>query len=280
MTETVPPPTPEASPAPTHERVQVAAAEPAWPRPNAPALAAVGLITLLAFGGGWLAARYTGGAAREAIPQAAASRDAAAALRAVQGLEARIARLESDGALVARVSASGLAVVNLTAAAETPTGFASAVSAARRVLPASPDLVELEKLAQTGAPTRAGLVEAFPSVAARARAALRAAGGGERLNGLSRTLDRFFGRDTPEPRGLSPESVLARAQAHLEGGDLSGAADVLGNLPAPALEVFEPWIADVRRRTEIDRRLAAVRLMALGQFAAVPPGPAPGATPQ
>jgi hypothetical protein len=280
MSEPAPPLAAEPAPEPVASAAPVASTEPAWPRPNAPALAAVALLTLVAFGGGWLAARYSGHAARADVSEAAAAREAGAALRAVQALEARVARLESEGALVARVSASGLAVVSLTAAAENPTGFATAVAAARRVLPASPDLIELEKLAERGAPTRAGLVEAFPSVAARARNALRANGGGQRLDGFSRTLDRFFSRDTPEPRGLSPESVLARAKAHLDGGDLSGAADVVGNLPPPALEVFGPWIADVRRRTEIERRLAAVRLMALGQFAAVPPGPAQPAASQ
>jgi hypothetical protein len=186
-----------------------------------------------------------------------------------------VARLEADQALVARVSAAGLAVVNLTAAAENPTGFAPALAAAERTLPASPDLVALRDLASGGAPTRAGLAEAYPGVAARARAALSADGGGEALGGFRNALDRFFGRPAPEPRGLSPESVLARAEARVAAGDLAGAADVLGNLPPIARAAAQPWIADVRRRLEIDRRLAAVRLLALGQFAAVPGAPAP-----
>jgi hypothetical protein len=263
--------TPE--PAPEPQATSRAMSEPAWPRPNAPALAAVGLLTLLAFGGGWLAARYSGQAARADIPQAAASRDAGAALRAVQSLEARVARLEADSALVARVSASGLAVVNLTAAAENPAGFAPALAAAERTLPASPDLVALRALAATGAPTRAGLAEAFPAVAAKARRALREAGGGEPLAGFARSLGRILGQGEPEPRGVGPEVVLARAEARLGAGDLAGAASAVESLPEPARAAAAPWAADARRRLEIDRRLAAVRLMALGQFAAVPRPP-------
>ena len=253
------------------------ASDPAQPsraerlRRAAPVLGAVLVLALLAFGIGWTAARL----AAEPPGTAAASGEAARASRAVAALEARVARLEAEQALVARVSAAGLAVVNLTAAAENAAGFAAALQAAERVLPASPDLQALRPLAVEGAPTRAGLAEAFPAAAARARAAMRGQGGGEALGGFSRALDRFFGREPPEPRGLSPEAVMARAEAHLAKDDLAGAADVLTNLPPPARAAFEPWSAGARRRVEIDRRLAAVRLLALNQFAAVPGEAAP-----
>ncbi|MBW3616730.1 MAG: hypothetical protein KY446_03110 [Proteobacteria bacterium] len=258
MSDPAPPP----SPSPDHSWVRSA---PLW---------AVLAVVLLAFIGGWVAARSARRTAPAAVQPATVARELAAANRAVQALEARVARLEADQALVARVSASGLAIVNLTAAAENPSGFGPALAAAERSLPASPDLVALRGLAAAGAPTRAGLTEAFPAVAARARAALRAEGGGERLSGLGRALGRVFGQEPTQPRGVGAEAVLARAEARLASGDLAGATDALEALPEPARAAAAPWAADARRRLEIDRRLAAVRLLALGQFAAVP-GAAP-----
>jgi hypothetical protein len=255
-----PPPEPSSPAGPT----------PAEGRVNARALLAAAALALLAYGGGWLTARLSSSNEASRAEATREARDAGQALRAVQALEQRVARLESEGALVARVSAAGLAVVNLTAAAENPSGFAPALAAAERTLPASPDLVALRDLARTGAPTREGLAEAFPSVAARVRAALRRDGGGEALSGVGRALDRFFGRATPEPRGVGPEAALGRAEARLAAGDLAGAADALETLPSGAREAAADWISGARRRLEIDRRLAAVRLLALGQFAAVP----------
>lgn len=230
-----------------------------------------------AFLSGWFSSRLT--RAPEAVGPAVAAREAAATARTLATLEHRVARLEAEGALVARVSASGLAVVNLTAAAESPTGFGAALAAAERVLPASPDLAALRPLAEAGAPTRAGLAEAFPGVAARARAAERAGGGGERLSPLSRALDRMMGRTPEPPPGMGLEASLARAEARLASGDLAGAADTLAVLPPAARGAAAPWVADARRRLEIDRRLAAVRLLALSQFAAVPPAPAAATSP-
>lgn len=238
-----------------------------------PRVWAVLLAVLAAFGGCWLAARSGPDLRPVAAQSSSAAREALRTSQAVEALEARVARLEADQALVARVSASGLAVVNLTAAAENPTGFGPALAAAERSLPASPDLVALRALSAQGAPTRAGLAEAFPGVAARARAALKAQGGGERLSGFGRALGQLMGREPSQPRGVGPEAALSRAEARLAAGDLAGAADALETLPTPAQAAVAPWIADARRRLEIDRRLAAVRLLALGQFAAVPGGP-------
>jgi hypothetical protein len=206
------------------------------------------LVVLLAFLGGWLAARFAQISTPPGPQAGVAVREAAVAARAVQALEARVARLEAEQALVARVSASGLAVVNLTAAAENPTGFGPALAAAERSLPASPDLVALRALAGSGAPTRAGLAEAFPGVAARARAALRADGGGERLSGFARAVGRMMGQEPSQPRGVGPEAVLARAEARLAAGDLASAADALESLPSPAQEAAAPWVGDARRR--------------------------------
>ena len=242
-------------------------------RRRAPVLAAAAMLTLSAFGGGWLAARLAGGDSARPGP---AAREAADANRAVQALDARVRRLEAEQALVARVAAASLAVVNLTAATENEAGFQPALAAAQRVLPASPDLQALQPLAAQGAPTRAILVEAFPGAAARARGAVRATGGGNALGGFSRALDRLFGgAPPPEPRGLSLDAVIARAEARVAAGDLTGAADALAALPPPAQPAFASWMDGARRRAEIDRRLAAVRLLALNQFAAVA-APTPG----
>src|SRR5918998_652371 len=74
------------------------------------------------------------------------------------GLAARVARLEADQARTARAAAASLAAASLSEAAQSPAGFSDAVLAPERVLPASPDLAALRRLAPSGAPTRAALM--------------------------------------------------------------------------------------------------------------------------
>ena len=265
------PPEPQAAPA-------SARAEPGRVRASAPLLGAVAGLAVLAFVIGWLFTRLTGSGERPER-SAASVREAAAEASARRAVDARLGRLEADAAVLGRVAAASLAVVNLTAATENAGGFASALAAAERVLPASPDLQALRPLAAQGAPSRAVLVAAFPSVASRARGALRSeARGDPALGGFGRALDRLFGRPAPEPAGTGPEAAIGRVEARLAAGDLPGAIDAVDALPPAAQPYTLSWSAAARRRAEIDRRLAAVRLLALDQIAAVaaPPQPAPG----
>ena len=161
--------------------------------PSAPRSRAAGvgrfLWILLVFGllclaAGWWLGRETGPASPEAPPaqravrpftrpEPATSAPAAGPLVAADPvaqdggeLGARVSRLEADQARISRAAVASLAAASLSEAAQSPVGFSEALAAAERVLPASPDLAALRRLAPGGAPTRATLVVAYPEAAA------------------------------------------------------------------------------------------------------------------
>ncbi|HEX8570033.1 MAG TPA: hypothetical protein VF699_08940 [Caulobacteraceae bacterium] len=193
------------------------------------------------------------------------------------GLAARISRLEADQARTARAAVAGLAAASLSEAAQSPAGFADALAAAERVLPASPDLAALRRLAPAGAPTRAALVASYPEAAARAAAAARAPSEEPGLlSSVSRALARLVSvRRTGEVSGSGPDALLARAEARLEAGDFDGALDQLASLPGPARDAMAGWLNRADRRAAIDRHVAAVRTRALQDLALVAGQPAP-----
>lgn len=187
------------------------------------------------------------------------------------GLAARVSRLEAEQARTARAAAASLAAASLSEAAQSPAGFSDAVLAAGRVLPASEDLNALRRLAPTGAPTRAALLASYPEAAARAAAAARAPGDRSGLlASVSGALARLVSvRRTGDVRGSGPDALLARAEARLETGDFDGALDQLAALPPPSRDAMARWLNQAERRAAIDRHIAAVRMRALNDLAAV-----------
>jgi hypothetical protein len=199
------------------------------------------------------------------------------------GLSARVTRLESDQARIGRAAVASLAAASLGEAAESPAGFAKALAAAEAVLPPSPELVALRRLATAGAPTRAALAAAYPEAAAQAAAAARVPS--ERpglLTSVSRAFARLVSvRRTGDVSGSGPDALLARAEARLGAGDLDGALDQLAALPQPARDAMARWLNRAERRAAIDRHVVAIRAQALQELAIVARAPtAPGpATP-
>jgi hypothetical protein len=238
-----------------------------WSAPSAPAAAPA-------------AARPTPLRSTAALAPAAPATAAEAFVPDPSGLAARVARLEAAQATTARAAAASLAAASLGEAAESPAGFTQALAAAEGVLPPSPDLVALRRLAPAGAPTRAALAASYPAAAARAAAAARMPSDRPGLLGsLSRAFARLISvRRTGDVAGSGPDALLARAETRLEAGDLDGALDQLSSLPQPARDAMARWLNRAERRAAIDRHVAAVRAQAMRDLAAVSrlesPGPA------
>ncbi|OZA79429.1 MAG: hypothetical protein B7X77_02850, partial [Caulobacter sp. 39-67-4] len=89
----------------------------------------------------------------------------------IERLETRLALLEAGQKGVLDAAAASLAAAALAEAAQTSGSFEEELASLERVLPMSADLRALSRLAQTGAPTRAGLAAEFESLAARAATA-------------------------------------------------------------------------------------------------------------
>jgi len=246
-------------------------------------LCVLGGVAIASFGPRWLAVRSAPGAAAERTPAAepappppsapaaapAAAAPASEASPDVARLGARVARLETQQAQASQAAAAALAASVVVAASQGSGPFAEDLASFRAIAPPSPELQALERLAQTGAPSRIALAAGFPDYAARAASAARApgdkAGLGDRIvYALSRIVSLRRVGDVP---GDGVDALLARADRQVEDGDLDRALRTLDRLPQSAREAMAPWRARAERRAEIDRNAEALRARALQALA-------------
>ncbi|MBO9557440.1 MAG: hypothetical protein J7515_02495 [Caulobacter sp.] len=183
----------------------------------------------------------------------------------VAHLEGRVAALETGQQRALDAAGAALAAATLADAARSARPFTEELAGLERVLPLSPDLRALSRLAQQGAPTRAGLADEFETLAGRAIVAARDPG--RNADFLARLRHALSGvvsiRQVGSTQGNAPDAVLARAQKQLNEGDIEGALNTLEALPPAAQTVLAPWRAAAERRVEIDRHIDAIRADAL-----------------
>jgi hypothetical protein len=183
----------------------------------------------------------------------------------VTQLEGRVAVLETGQQRALDAAGAALAAATLADAARTARPFAEELASLERVLPLSSDLRALARLAQDGAPTRAGLADEFETLAARAAVAARDPGrNADFLARLRHALSSIVSiRQVGSTQGQSPDAVLGRAQKLSNEGDIEGALATVERLPPAAQAVLSPWRAAAERRVEVDRHIAAIRADAL-----------------
>jgi hypothetical protein len=224
------------------------------------------------------AARATPPAARlpigSPLPVEAASAPEREASVEIASLNTRITALETGQKGVLDAAAAALAAASLAEAAQTSGPFDEEVASLERVLPSSPDLRALARLAQTGAPTRAGLAAEFETLAGRAATAARDPGqDADLLTRIRYALSSIVSiRQIRSTRGATPDAKLARAQGLLNEGDIEGAVRALDALPDPARVVLSAWLTAAERRVEIDRHVTLIRADALAGLARVSRG--------
>ncbi len=183
----------------------------------------------------------------------------------IDRLEGRIAVLEESQKGVLNAASGALAAAALAEAAQTSRPFGEELASLERLLPASPHLRDLSRLAETGAPTSAGLAAEFENLAGRAATAARDPGGdADLLARIRYALSSVVSiRQVSSTRGTTPDAKLARAQSLLNEGDVEGAIRALDAMPDSARVVLGPWLASAERRVEIDRHVSAIRADAL-----------------
>lgn len=201
----------------------------------------------------------SGGASDEAI---AALEDRLAAQRAedasqqdaIETLRAEIAALRGEAEAqeaAARDSAQAVlrraALTRIRTALDTGEAFAPALTDLRETGADVPE--PLTAVAETGAPTRAMLIEGFPVAARAALAAARAeAGEGASVTGFLRSQ---LGVRSLTPReGDDADAVLSRAEAALVQGRISDALAELEALPEGAREAMADWAAEAKSRAD------------------------------
>ncbi len=203
-------------------------------------------------------------ASQDAISTRADNR-LAASDSALFALRQRVSSLETSQQQQAAAAAAALAAAALDRAAQTSGPFPDDLAAIEPLLPADTNLRALHRLAETGAPTRAGLAKTFPAAAARAAAAARSPeqGSGWFANAVHALSAIITVRRIDRTTGNGPDALLARAEAQLDDGDLEGALKALDGLPPQARQAMADWRRGLEHRTEIDRRIGAIRARAL-----------------
>jgi hypothetical protein len=205
-------------------------------------------------------------AAEAAAPAPAAE---AAPAPEVAALSARVTALEAQEGRTNHAAAAAMAAAALVEASQGSRPFPEEAAAFRAVSAASPDLVQLSRLAAAGAPSRASLTASFPDYAARAASAARRPGEGAPIGDrivyvLSKVV---MVRRVGAVAGDGPDALLARAEGLVEDGDFDRALGVLDKLPPGARDALSPWRVRAERRAEIDRLAAGLRARALADLA-------------
>lgn len=104
----------------------------------------------------------------------------------------------------------------------------------------------LASVAETGVPSQAVLIDAFPDLS---RDALRAARASAPTTGVGSLFQNAFNPRSLTPReGDDPDAVLSRAEAAVRDGDLALALSEVEALPDDAKAVLAPWISRVETR--------------------------------
>lgn len=189
----------------------------------------------------------------------------------VAGLSARLESLEAQQSAARQTAAAAVAAATLLDAAQSSRPFVRELAALRAVAPPSADLAALEKLAETGAPSRATLAVEFPAYAAKAVSASPKTGSRfwTAVNAIS---SRFITLRHLEATGSGVDAILARAEQQINNGEVDQALRLVDSLPPASRAAMDPWRALALDRAELDRRVSAVRLEAVESLARLSEG--------
>lgn len=194
----------------------------------------------------------------------------------IDALGDRLARLEQSASADAKQALLVLTYAALRRAAENGRPIAAETQALTRLAEGDaraalhPALDRLQPLAATLTPSLPTLEQRFP---ATVRAILDAARLPEGANWWQKIWAKLTGlvtlRPTGDVAGDHAEAIVARAERRLGNGDLEGAVGTLGALSGPPARAAESWLADARRRINLDAALDEIEA-ALGAMTVEP----------
>lgn len=177
----------------------------------------------------------------------------------VQALRAEVPSLQERLQRAELASRASFAVAAAAEAAQASGGFSDAHAVLAAILPNDENVAALAPLAQQGAPTRSELRARFAAMELDViRASLQAQAGAGLWGRVQATASQWI---TVRRVGETDTTagVVEQAQQRLLQDDLAGAVQQMERLRGASAQVAAPWLADARRRLEIESRIAAIR---------------------
>jgi hypothetical protein len=173
-----------------------------------------------------------------------------------------------------KTAAATLARASLSRAAQTSASFKPEWEALRAAAPDDPAVDALQPFTDVSVPTRASLVASFPEMARAALAADRQDTNG---NFAARLWTRLSGlisvRRVGDVQGDTVEDHLARAQADMDRGDLSGAVKETQAVTGPAAAPLDSWLKSAQARLAVDGAVLDMDTRIIQALAAAPAVP-------
>ncbi len=209
--------------------------------------------------------------------------------QSVKALEPRIAALEKAEKANAREGA-GLVVAAAALAESVRTGqpYGTPLATISALAKNDPDIehqvATLLPHAREGVPTQAALAARFPEIADAVTRAAIAPPGSSWIQRLVARLSSLvtIRRTGADAKGDKPSAIVARAEADLKAGDLSGAADEVKKLQGAPAQAASGWLDEAEARLDALGAAKAISDLAMktylhpdGEAAAPSPAPQP-----
>jgi hypothetical protein len=187
----------------------------------------------------------------------------------------RVAKLEAEinkGVVGTKSAAAAIAFANLKSAVAEGRPYATELATIRSFMPEPGDLGPLPAYADKGIPTVHELVGSFAGSRDAALAAAAPAPSGsllDRLLASASTLVKVK-RVDEAATGDTPSAVLARAEALLDKGDLTGAVQQIETLAGASRDAFKAWLDDAQARLAADTILQRLEATLLASASTAP----------
>jgi hypothetical protein len=187
------------------------------------------------------------------------SQEIQALVAEVQRLNAELPAVAEESRTAGQAARAAFAVSAVAEASRSSGPFEQSYRSLVTLMPDDANVRQLAALARTGAPTRVELRDQFTRLETEiVRAARQAQAGAGFWGRVQAALAQWIVVQR-EGEGDTAVGVVERAGRRLAADDLAGAVQELSRLSGAPARVASPWLAQARRRLEIDTRLAAIR---------------------
>jgi hypothetical protein len=177
----------------------------------------------------------------------------------VQRLNAELPAVAQESRTAGQAARAAFAVSAVAEASRSSGPFEPSYRSLVALMPDDANVRALSALARTGAPTRMELRDNFVKLEDEIIRAARQAEAGAGFWGRVQAALAQWIIVRREGEGDTAVGVVERAGRRLAADDLAGSVQELSRLSGAPARVANPWLAQARRRLEIDMRLAAIR---------------------
>ena len=177
----------------------------------------------------------------------------------VRGLQEQLPEVAEQARTASNAARAAFAVAAASDASSHSGPFQESFASLQALLPQDANVLALEPLSRTGAPTRAELRDRFGHLDIEIVRASQQAQAGSGFWGRIQAMLAQWIVVRRAGEGDTPAGVVDRADQRIAADDFDGAVQQLSHLSGAPRAVAQPLINDAQRRIEIDRRLAAIR---------------------